>query len=112
MGMTFDEYQHLAARTINKELTTTEMLNHGLFGMAAEAGEVCGIYQKSYQGHAPTIEHIIKEIGDELWFLAEICTALDIPLGDVAQMNIDKLKARFPNGFDPERSLHRAEGDI
>ena len=111
MALTFDEYQHLAARTINRRLTTADILRHGLFGLAAEAGEVCGIYQKAYQGHVPTDDQLIKEIGDCLWMLAEICTARDIPFGDVAQINIDKLKARYPAGFDTERSLHRKEGD-
>ena len=60
--MTFNEYQKIAARTINKSLSKEEMLLHGLFGLAAEAGEVLGIYQKQYQGHAPSDEHLINEI--------------------------------------------------
>ena len=110
--MTFNEYQKIATRTINKNLTKEEMLLHGLFGLAAEAGEVLGIYQKQYQGHVPTDEQLIKEIGDCFWMAAEILTARDIPMECVVQTNKAKLDARYPNGFDPERSLHRAEGDI
>ena len=110
--MNFNEYQKLAARTINKNLTKEEMLLHGLFGLAAEAGEVLSIYQKQYQGHVPSDEHLIKEAGDCFWMLAEILTARDIPMDSVAQINIEKLKARYPEGFSEERSLHRAEGDI
>ena len=110
--MTFNEYQKIAARTINKSLSKEEMLLHGLFGLAAEAGEVLGIYQKQYQGHAPSDEHLIKEIGDLMWMAAEILTARDIPMDCVAQINNEKLKARYPDGFSEERSLHRAEGDI
>ena len=110
--MTFNEYQKIAARTINKNLTKEEMLLHGLFGLAAEAGEVLGIYQKQYQGHVPTDEQLIKETGDLIWMAAEILTARDIPMECVVQANKAKLDARYPDGFDPERSLHRAEGDI
>ena len=53
-----------------------------------------------------------KEIGDCLWMIAEACTALDLEMEDVMQTNIDKLKARFPNGFEVEKSLHRKAGDI
>ena len=53
-----------------------------------------------------------KEVGDLLWFIAEYCTANGWLLEDVMQMNIDKLKARYPEGFDPEKSQNRAAGDI
>ena len=47
-----------------------------------------------------------------IWMIAEICTALDFTLDDVMQTNIDKLKARYPDGFDPEKSLHRKDSDV
>ena len=109
-----DVYQLLAARTINKEMSQKDMLLHSALGLASEAGELTGIYQKTYQGHdlAQQHEHIIKELGDCLWMIAEHCTALGIQLSQVAQTNIDKLKKRYPDGFDPDKSVHRAEGDI
>lgn len=58
------------------------------------------------------ISSLQKELGDCLWMIAEICTALDIDLDGVMQLNIDKLKARYPDGFNAEKSLHRREGDI
>jgi NTP pyrophosphatase (non-canonical NTP hydrolase) len=54
----------------------------------------------------------MKELGDLLWFVAEYCTACDITLEDVAKANIEKLKARYPEGFETDKSLHRKEGDI
>lgn len=57
-------------------------------------------------------EHIKKELGDCLWMIAEACEALDLDMDDVMQTNIDKLKARYPEGFSADRSLHRKEGDI
>ena len=112
--MTGNEYQKLASRTINKELTNQELELHALHGMVGEIGEIHSIYQKTYQGHDINNEyvHLQKEVGDLLWFIAEYCTACDWKLEDIMQMNIDKLMARYPDGFDKEHSLHRAEGDI
>jgi NTP pyrophosphatase (non-canonical NTP hydrolase) len=89
-----------------------EQIDHAMHGMIAELGEVNGIYQKVYQGHELDEEHLKKEIGDLLWFIAEYCTGNGWFLGEIAQMNIDKLKARYPEGFETERSLHRQKGDI
>lgn len=110
--MTGNEYQLLASRTINHDLTDTEQEYHALHGMVGEIGEVHSIYQKMYQGHADTADHVSKELGDLMWFIAEFCTAKGINLDDVMQGNIDKLRARYPQGFEAERSLNRAEGDI
>ncbi len=110
--MTGNEYQRLASRTINQALTTHGQRQHALFGMASEVGELLGLYQKSYQGHELIEEHEQKEVGDILWMIAEYCTANDWNLDDIMQMNIDKLRARYPEGFDPEHSLHRKEGDV
>lgn len=110
--MTGNEYQRLAARTINLGLTSEGQRMHALHGIAAEVGELHGIYQKIYQGHEFNPEHAKKEVGDILWMLAEYCTANGWSLDDIMQLNIDKLRARYPEGFDAEHSLHRAEGDI
>ena len=87
-------------------------LHHAVFGLASEAGEVSGIMQKVFQGHEFDKEHMKKELGDCLWMIAEACEALDFDMDDVMQLNIDKLKARYPQGFTAENSLHRKEGDI
>lgn len=110
--MTPNQYQKLAARTINKQMTCFEQFMHALHGMVGEIGELHSIYQKKYQGHAFDEEHAKKELGDLLWFVAEYCTAYGWNLEDIMQMNIDKLIARYPEGFDAEHSLHRKVGDI
>lgn len=110
--MTLNEYQKLAARTINPELSSILMENHAIHGMAGEVGEIHSIYQKYYQGHDLDDSHLKKELGDLLWFAAEYCTAKGWDMTDVAQLNIDKLRARFPEGFEVDKSLHRAAGDI
>ena len=110
--VTLADYQHLAARTINTELSKTDQGKHALFGMCGEIGELQSLYQKQYQGHPFDEQHAKKELGDLLWFIAEYCTAHDWTLEEIATMNIEKLKARYLEGFKAEQSLHRAEGDI
>lgn len=107
-----NEYQALAMRTCNKDLNDTERLYHGVFGLCSEAGEVSGMLQKVYQGHDIDREHMIKELGDVCWMVAEICDAYGVSLDDVMETNIEKLRNRFPDGFEAEKSLHRKAGDI
>ena len=111
--MTGNEYQRLAMRTCNIPYDDEKgMLHHAVFGLTSEAGEVAGIMQKVFQGHGFDKEHMKKELGDCLWMIAEACTALGFEMEVVMQTNIDKLKARFPDGFEVEKSLHRKAGDI
>lgn len=110
--MNVSEYQKLASRTINTKLSRGELIRHSLYGMCSEVGELHGIYQKAYQGHAIDVSHALKELGDLMWFIAEYCTANQVDLEYVMQENIDKLKARYPEGFDKDKSLNRREGDI
>lgn len=110
--MTLNEYQELAERTINPELGLISKEEHALHGMVGEIGELHSLYQKIFQGHGFDEEHAKKELGDLMWFIAEYCTAREWNLDDICQMNIDKLKARYPEGFKEDRSLNRAEGDI
>lgn len=111
--MTGNEYQELASRTIADGMTAANQEFHALHGMVGEIGELHSIYQKRYQGHLEDLnEHRKKELGDLLWFIAEYCTACGWDLEDVMRLNIDKLKKRYPEGFEVERSLHRQKGDI
>lgn len=111
--MTGAEYQKLAMRTASIPAVLKDMrMNHAVFGLNSEAGEVAGILQKSYQGHEVDQDHIVKELGDCLWFIAEACEAIGVTMDEVMTINIEKLMARYPEGFEAERSLHRAKGDI
>lgn len=110
--MLANEYQKLAARTINYNITKRARRKHALHGMVGEIGELHSIYQKGYQGHPFEPEHVKKELGDLLWFIAEYCTANNWELEEIMQINIDKLKARFPEGFEEGRSLCRKPNDI
>lgn len=107
--MTFAEYQQNARRTMNAELTLEEMKRHALLGLGSEVGEIQGIFQKAYQGHTIDPEKVKDELGDLIWFAAELCFAMGFTMEDVAQHNNDKLMRRYPNGFSAERSIHREE---
>lgn len=108
-----NDYQQLAMRTCGIPYDDKKnMLMHSVLGLTSEAGELAGIFQKEYQGHEVDSEHIKKELGDCLWMIAECCTAMGFTMEDVMRTNIEKLMARYPEGFDPEKSLHRKEGDI
>ena len=111
--MTINEYQQLAMRTSNKTLNADLHLLNGALGLCGEGGEVADMVKKNWmQGHPLDLEHIAKELGDVCWYIAEAATAIGYDLETIMQMNIDKLKARYPEGFDTERSLHRQKGDI
>ena len=111
--MTGKEYQELAMRTAAiPEEDSNNRLRHGVFGLCSEAGEVAAIMQKVYQGKPFDVEHMKKEVSDVLWFVAQICNALGTDIDEIFSLNIEKLKARFPEGFEVERDQNRAEGDI
>lgn len=108
--MTINEYQRLAMTTLNPELDKKEVLINGVMGLCGESGEVIDIVKKHLaQGHELDREKIIKELGDVAWYMAEIATVLDVELEDVLIQNIEKLKKRYPEGFQKEKSIHRTE---
>lgn len=111
--MTINEYQKLAMRTSNKELTTDMHFVNGALGLTGESGEVADLVKKYLmQGHALYANHVAKELGDICWYIAEMATAIGYDMETIMQMNIDKLMKRYPEGFDTERSQHRETGDI
>ena len=108
--MTGNEYQRLAMTTLNPELTKKDALINGVMGLCGESGEAIDIVKKHlHQGHALDREKLIKELGDIAWYLAETAFALDVDLDEVFEGNIAKLKARYPEGFDTQRSVHRKD---
>ena len=109
---TLNDFQSAAARTINPALAKHEVEKHALFCLASETSELLGLYQKRYQGHRFDEHHAKLEAGGVLWALSEYCTSMGWSLEEVAQANVDKRSARYPEGFDADRSLHRREGDI
>jgi NTP pyrophosphatase (non-canonical NTP hydrolase) len=110
--MTVEQYQKSARRTQNPDMGIKDRLYHAGLGLTSEAGEAAGILQKEYQGHEFDRSHMVKELGDCLWMIAEACDALGVTMGKVMEINIEKLRSRYPDGFAAEKSLHRKKGDI
>lgn len=106
--MTINEYQKLAMTTLNPALDPKDVLINGVMGLCGESGEAIDLVKKHLaQGHELDKERLAKELGDIAWYLAETATAIGYPLEDILQMNIDKLKRRYPEGFAVERSVNR-----
>ena len=108
--MTPNEYQKLAMTTLNPALSNEEVLCNGVMGLCGEAGEAIDLVKKHlYHGHPLDREALVKELGDIAWYLAETATALNVPLEEVLERNIEKLRRRYPEGFSTEDSLNRTE---
>ena len=106
--MTINEYQKLAMTTLNPQLEKKDILINGVMGLCGESGEVIDLVKKHLaQGHELDKEQIAKELGDVAWYLAETAYAIGYDLEDVFQMNIEKLKKRYPEGFSAEKSRNR-----
>lgn len=82
-------------------------------GLSGEVGEFNDMIKKwVYHGTPIDEEHIKKELGDVLWYVAMMADAFGWSLDDIGGMNIDKLLKRYPQGFSEERSNNRGEGDV
>lgn len=108
--MTVKEYQELAMRTVNPDLDKKDMLINSVMGLCGESGEAIDIVKKWFaHGHELDKEHLAKELGDVAWYLAEAATALNMNLEDIFEANIEKLRRRYPEGFETIKSIERTE---
>lgn len=107
--MDANEYQKQAGRTLVNEPPHVSgldmMLLWNAIGVAGEAGEIAELAKKQiFHEQGIDREKWKKEIGDVLWYLAACCSKLDLTLGECMEHNVEKLKARFPEGWDASRS--------
>jgi len=108
-----DEYQIQCQRTFGVHPDSWDAINNCLLGLAGEAGELIELFKKyKYHNHTLDYSKVIKEAGDVYYYLATLCYHLGMPLSDVAERNIEKLRARYPDRFDPELSRNRKDGDV
>lgn len=129
------EYQTLAMRTNDKK-STDRLLNkindlkignrgedtpeielggvlNAALGLSGEVGELNDMLKKwIFHEKQLDTEHLKREIGDIYWYLALMCDSFELNLDEIMQINIDKLKARYPKGFDTYRANHRQAGDV
>ena len=111
--MTINEYQQLAMRTANPELEADDLLLDGLMGLNGEAGEAIDLLKKHlFQGHAFDSQHMAKELGDIAWYLALSANAIGYPLEGILKMNVEKLRERYPSGFERAKSVLRDPLDV
>lgn len=110
--MNANDYQKQAMRTLNPQLDKKDVLINGVMGLCGESGECIDLVKKHLaQGHELDREKLVKELGDVAWYLAETAYALDVDLESVLQGNLDKLRARYPEGFDKEKSVDRTKDE-
>ena len=125
------EYQNLAMRTNDGNatnrllnLTLSDTTENGIgedtgtillacLGLSGEVGEFNYMIKK-WIFHEKDLdeEHLKKELGDIMWYIAMMCHAFRWNLNEIMQMNIDKLQARYPDGFDTNRANNRKNGDV
>ena len=123
--MTGSEYQKLAMRT-NDGKNTRRLFESirdddfdiggildGCLGLSGESGELVDMIKKWIFHSKPLDEdHAKKELGDVMWYVAMICHSFGWSLDEIMRMNIDKLIARYPDGFDTNKANHITEGDV
>ena len=110
----------LASRLSELEVTAdcnVSQLMTAALGLSAEAGEFTDVVKKIFLQGKPYNEdnvfHMKRELGDICWYLAQACMALDTTFDEVIEMNVEKLKARYPGAeFDVHKSENRKEGDL
>ena len=101
---------------LDRQGANIERLLTAAVGISAEGGEFTEIVKKMvFQGkpwNEDNREHLIIELGDVLWYVAQACMALEIDFDDVVRGNVKKLEKRYPGGsFSIDKSEHRAKGD-
>lgn len=122
--MMMDEYQRNARSTANLDGHEVVQLSTLTLGLAGESGEFLALamtlavksslhadYIKKVIGHNHPVdrERIVKELGDILWYVSMEADFFDIPLSEIADTNSKKLAARYPNGFESEKSINRQD---
>lgn len=131
----FNDYAKFVVSTTSEESLRTEVMIDRLYGlshthkdtefsqlltasigMQAESGEFSEVIKKIiFQGkefNEAERFHLMRELGDVLWYWVQGCTALGYTPQQVMEENINKLESRYPNGFEAARSEVRKEGDI
>ena len=112
------DYSAFDKRTydLTKDIPVERLLTAAL-GICAEGGEFTEVVKKIvFQGkpvNDENIFHMKRELGDIMWYIAQACMALDTDFDEIMEMNVEKLKARYPGGeFDVHYSENRKEGDL
>ena len=107
--MEFDTYKLQAMRTA-KPMDFDDDLMHAALGLSGESGEFSDAIKKYLvYGKQLDRDNAIEELGDIFWYLALACNALDVPMSQVAQINIDKLAKRYPEKYSDRLASERLD---
>ena len=110
--MDFNKFQKECKRTANPDLTYSEAALNWALGIAGEAGEYCELIKKSeFHGKMLNKDAAKKELGDVLYYVAMAATNLCLDLESIAQANVDKLRARYPDGFKNGGGIRQHNND-
>tara|TARA_Y100001937_G_C7052864_1_gene299976 strand:+ start:126 stop:479 length:354 start_codon:yes stop_codon:yes gene_type:complete len=108
----FNQFQIECTKTANPNIDWGEANLNWALGIAGESGEYCELIKKlQFHGKGLNIEAAKKELGDILYYIAMAAHNLDIELDDIAQTNIDKLRARYPDGFKEGGGIRHVNND-
>lgn len=106
--MTLNDYESMAMRTKPVYKNFQEQVDNACLGLVGEVGEVVDIIKKwLYQGHILDKQRVAEELGDIMWYIALMANAIGISLNEIGHQNITKLLQRYPNGFEPAKSINR-----
>ena len=105
--MNANDYQINALRTAGS-IKEEDLILNGVLGLCGETGEVADHIKKfTFQGHNRDKDYLAKELGDICWYIAILAKGIGYDLSTIMEMNIDKLKKRYPDGFDSNKSINR-----
>ena len=106
--MDLREYQEKSKRTLNNDLKAGSQILNMLLGMSGETGEVVDLFKKHlFQGHTLDMDKLTEELGDVMYYIANLCNFYNLELEDVIEGNYNKLLKRYPEGFSEDRSINR-----
>lgn len=105
-----DMFQEEALRSMRNDLPYEAICSNMCMGLAGETGETVDIFKKHiYQGKDLDINDVIEEIGDILWYIANLCNVNKITMKECMESNVEKLRKRYPNGFSIKDALERVD---
>ena len=108
-----DVFQEEALRSMRSDLPYEAICSNMCMGLAGETGETVDIFKKHiYQGKDLDINDVIEEVGDILWYIANLCNVNKITMKECMESNVEKLRKRYPNGFSIKDALERADKNV
>lgn len=113
--MELKEYMIQSQRTMNSLENNDLDTQHALLGMLTEVAEIADLYKKKLAYNKLfSREQLTDELGDLMFYVSAFCNFAKLDMSEVLEKNIQKLKVRYPDGFDSDRAIspNKAEESI